>query len=458
MNTLRKLSFHKNGRPRGWLRAVLFDRRGVVRPALRRIVFKKNGDLRPRYTVLFASKNSTGSQHVHASSQHVHDWLETRWPALQPLTVFPDTSTPRRITVVTDSISPSSLFGEVGTVLILAALWAQRTGAILRIVTRTERPITTSFSAVLKANGLNFEGQVEFLYAPHFGSTEITISPRDLFMATSWWTAQCLLNTLPADRIVYLLQEDERIHYHYGDDHLACTTTLGEPFARIVVNSDLLYKHLTEGFDPVPGLAGRAISFEPAFTYSQSPLATALDTKRKLFFYTSPLHHARNLYATGVRIINEAVLHGVLDPSAWEVHLVGNNIDPLIFNCEMKTVYHKPMAWHDYIMFLQKMDAGLSLMYAPHPSYPPLGLATIGVPVLTNSFGVKTDLRMYSDNIVTAEPTVPAMLDGFRRLIALAEDPATCAANLDNDQINRNWEAALEEVVTNLAQLTEERS
>jgi hypothetical protein len=458
MNFVEKLSFHKSGRPRDWLRAILSNRRGIIRPYFQRIVFKKNGNVRPRYAAwLFNGASGQGNKFMYAVDKSARGWLEERWPALRPLTIFPDTSTPQRITVVTDSVGPSSLFGGVGTALIVAALWAQRSGAILRIVTRTERPLTTSLSAVLRANGISFEGPVEFQYAPHFGSAEIAVSPRDLFMATSWWTARCLLNTLPADRIVYLLQEDERMFYPYGDDHLACTTTLAEPFGRVVINSGLLHRHLTQDPDAIPGLVGHAISFEPAFIYARRPVASALEAKRKLFVYARP-HNPRNMYATAVNIINEAVLHGILDPQIWEAHLVGKDIDPLVFDGGLKTVYHEPMAWNDYATFLQQMDAGLSLMYTPHPSYPPLDLAVIGVPVLTNSFGIKANLRMYSDNIVTANPTVPAMLDGFRRLIALAEDPATCAANTDNDRINRNWETALEEVVTDLAKLTKERA
>jgi hypothetical protein len=358
---------------------------------------------------------------------------------------------------VTDSIGPSSLFGGVGTALILAAQWAERTGSGLRIVTRTETPITTALSSVLSANDLQFSGAVEYLYAPYVGSAEIAVSDRDLFLATSWWSARCLLNSVPADRIVYMLQEDERMFYPLGDDHLLCSRTFAEPFALVVINTDLLYRHLTTGDDAVPGLETRSKAFEPAFPYPRvSRPERAAGVKQKLFFYARP-NNPRNLYATGLALLNEAALRGVIEPARWEVHLVGRNLEHLHFDNNLSAVYHEPMPWQDYVRFLQGMDAGLSLMYTPHPSYPPLDLAAMGIPVLSNRFGLKTGLEPYSENIVMAELDMDSLLEGMTRLMALANDPSTVARNLDTDNINRDWTAALAPVIDRLAEISDAR-
>lgn len=457
-NKLAKLCFHKNGRPRRWLRTLLADRKGEIRPIFRRVVFKKNGTPRPQYAIWLvkASPLAGGAPQI-TSDLHVRDWLETRLSAFRPLTIFADTSEPRRINLVTDSIGTSSLFGGVGTALILSVLWAKHTQSSLRIITRIERPATRALSAVLEANGIKFDGAVEFLHAPHFGSAEIVLGKRDMFLATSWWTARCLLNTVPADRIVYLLQEDERMFYPHGDDHLACSATLAEPFGLVVVNSQILHQHLVAGCDAIPGLSKRATYFEPAFPYAPRSRTELHKGKRKLFFYARP-HNLRNLYTTGLNLINQAVVNGVLDPAEWELHFVGNNLQSLVFDGGLEVHNHTPMPWKDYSAFLQKMDAGLSLMYTPHPSYPPIDLASMGVPVLTNKFGPKSDLRVYSDNIICANLTIPDMLDGFRKLITLAEDPSTCAANLATDQIKRDWELALVDIVEQLSRITEARN
>lgn len=392
-----------------------------------------------------------------ATVKTVSDWEEIRWAALRPLSLFPDPASPRRISLVTDSIGPSSLFGGVGTALILATQWAQRSEAVLRVVTRTEAPVTTALSSLLEANCLSFTGEVEFVHAPHFNSAALALGERDLFLATSWWSARCLLNSVSADRIVYLLQEDERMFYPHGDDHLACSETLAEPFAQVVVNSALLHRHLTRGEGAIARLAERSVHFEPAFPYARAACpARSEGAMRKLFFYARP-QNLRNLYATGMNLLNQAAVRGVIDKTGWEVHLVGRGLEPLQFDGGLKAVYHEPMAWKDYARFLQDMDAGLSLMYTPHPSYPPIDLAAMGVPVLTNRFGIKTDLDVYSKNILTADLPLPSMLDGLGRLIALAEDPATVAHNLETDRINRDWTTALAPVVERLAQISDAR-
>ncbi|WP_209509377.1 rhamnosyltransferase WsaF family glycosyltransferase [Ruegeria sp. HKCCE4150] len=413
---------------------------------------KKNGKVRPQHAVWFYS----------VENKTVQNWLDDRWQSLRPLTMFPETSNPppRRITLVTDSVGPTSLFGGVATGLILAAQWAERTESDLRIVTRTETPVTTALSGVLAVNDLQFSGAVEYLHAPdlhtpHVGAAEIAVSDRDLFLATSWWSARCLLNSVPADRIVYLLQEDERMFYPLSDDHLMCSQTLAEPFGFVVLNSGLLHRHLTTGDDAVPGLETRSMAFEPAFHYPRAPRPErASDEKRKLFFYARP-NNSRNLYATGMALLNQAALRGVIDPVQWEVHLVGRDLEHLLFDNGLSAVYHDPMPWQDYMRFQQDMDAGLSLMYTPHPSYPPLDLATMGIPVLSNRFGLKTGLEMYSNNIVTADLDMDSLLDGMERLMALADDPDAVARNLDGDHINRDWTAALAPVIDRLAELSD---
>lgn len=449
---LRRVAFRKNGTPRKWLGKLLINKKGAVRPYFHRIVFRKNGSVRTQYSVWFGQPDSS-------RTRSVRDWLDQRWQSTSALSIFSETvnPAPRRISIVTDSVGPSSLFGGVGTALLLAAQWAERTGSDLRIITRTERPVTTALSSVLEANGLRFAGSAEYLYAPHVGSSEIAVGDRDVFLATSWWSARCLLNSVPADRIVYLLQEDERMFYPLGDDHLMCSQTLAEPFGLVVLNSGLLHRHLTTGDDAVPGLATRSIAFEPAFHYARASRPVRKDgEKRRLFFYARP-HNSRNLYATGMAMLNQAALNGVIDPAQWEVHLVGRGLEQLLFDNDLSAVYHDPMPWQDYMRFQQDMDAGLSLMYTPHPSYPPLDLAVMGIPVLSNRFGLKTGLEMYSKNIVTADLDMASLLDGMARLMALADDPDTVTRNLDADHINRDWTAALAPVIDRLVEISDAR-
>ena len=381
----------------------------------------------------------------------VQAFLDVQWSHLRPIATFPETASVRRINVITDSIGPSSLFGGVGTSLILGSLWAARTGATLRIVTRTEPPESTALGATLAANGVSFEGRTEFHFSPHQGGRELPLGPGDLFLSTAWWTTRSLLNTVPADRIVYLLQEDERMFYPLGDEHLACAQTLAEPLRLTVINTNLLFQYMTTGDAAIAGLAERSIFFEPAFSDGVRNEDHS-DRKRNLFFYARPTN-ARNLYLTGIAMIENAVLRGVLNPERWRVHLVGHNLRPLEFSNGLEAVFHAPMDWANYQSFLATMDAGLSLMYTPHPSYPPFDLAALGIPALTNRFEIKTDLSDYSENVVCADLSESGLLDGMSQLLDLAEDRQRCLLNRERDGLQRNWSIALEPVVAELAKI-----
>lgn len=459
-NIFNSLCFHKSGRPRKWLRTVLADSQGAIRLPFRHMVFKKNGNPRARFRRWMIQQDLARATDAHMSTLNaaslqngVNSRLEMRWAALRPLRIFPAPSNVRRITLVTDSVASTSLMGGVGTALIMAAIWAERTGAVLRVVTRTEPPTGSALSSVLSANGLSFSGDIEYVYCPHFGSAELEVGTNDMFLATSWWTARCLLNTVPAQKIVYLLQEDERMFYPFGDDHLACSETLAEPFALVVINSGLLHSHLSEGANSIPQLSLRSVHFEPAFTYvRQTRVSKAPGAKKKLFFYARP-HNPRNLYWTGIRLLNQAAIQGVIDSARWEIHLVGRGLERLQFENGLTAVFHDQMSWQNYAHFLQGVDAGLSLMYTPHPSYPPLDLAAMGIPVLTNRFGLKSDLSMYSNNILCSDLRMSELIEGLRRLMKLAEDPQASARNRQTDHINRDWGGALRPVIERLSQL-----
>lgn len=383
----------------------------------------------------------------------VAEWLERRWQALRPVDVFPVPRAGLRLSVVTDSVGQASLFGGVGTALVLAALAANRLGATLRLVTRHDPPDLAAVGRVLAANGIRLEPPLEGALAPLDGGRSLPVSDDDLFLSTSWWTTRGLLQSVRRDRLAYLLQEDERMFYPHGDDRIRCGLTLGEDGLLVLVNSQLLLEHLVAGPDAIPGLAGRAICFEPSFPAAGRDLAAPRpDGRRHLFVYARP-HHLRNLFHTGIEALAGAIAAGVLDPAEWEIHLVGKDIPDLLFPRGVRPRRVEGLSWSDYHALVASMDAGFVLMDTPHPSYPPLDLAAHGAAVLTNTHGLKTDLSGYSRNIIVSSPDVPSLVRGLDRMVALARDRDTRAAHLRADAIGRDWATSLAPAVDGLVQL-----
>jgi SAM-dependent methyltransferase len=373
--------------------------------------------------------------------------VRERFETLQPLRAFaiPRVARPR-VNLVTDSINKGSLFGGVGTAIVFSALLAERLNCALRVITRTERADERNFGEVLESNGISWRRNVEFTYAD-FGDTrvQVEIGDKDLFVTTSWWTTWVVRETVGEDRIIYLLQEDERMFYPYGDDHLRCTEILKSSGMRFVVNSWFLYDHLVaEGFS---NIEARGRWFEPSFPEGTSPAEDpAPDGKENFFFYARP-NNLRNLFYLGLDVIDRAVSSRVLDLDRWELFFVGKDLPSLTVGSSYRPQLIENLSWGEYVTLVRRMALGLCLMYSPHPSYPPLDLAARGAVVVTNRFGNKRDLSMYSRNILCRDPDVGSLVQAVAEGVRLVGDLNERTRNFRESVFLRDWSVSFDGVL-----------
>ena len=359
-----------------------------------------------------------------------------------------EAGTASRLSIVTDSLGASSLFGGVATSLILGALLANRLGSALRVITRTEPPDAAAVGGILQANRVRLDGKLEVEYAPLTGGYELPQSRQDFFIATSWWSLCSLLANVNPARVAYLVQEDERMFYPRGDERLKCDQTMREQVASVIINTKLLHDHLVGGHEAMTQIKNRCVWFEPAFPVS--PATRLHRSGRNLFFYARP-NHARNLFSLGIEVLGSAFGENLFLAPKWRVHFVGRDIPRLSFSSRADLKYHEGLTWEDYKALLATMDAGFVLMDTPHPSYPPLDLASIGAAVLTNACGSKTSLELYSENISATSTSHDALLQGLRALERSAADDERRLDNMRNDSICRDWTIALSHAVEEAA-------
>jgi hypothetical protein len=381
------------------------------------------------------------------------DVLHDRFRELVPLrTVRLTRDGAPRVTMLTDSISAGSLFGGTGTAVLLCAELAKRLGGGLRIVTETEPPTPGNVGSVFAAHGIDCRQDIEFCYAPRGDRNrgEVAFTSGDLFVTTSWWTTWNARQSVPARQILYLLQEDERMFYPYGDLHLRCGEVLADPDLRFVVNSRLLFEHLVDsGLD---NIARSGVWFEPAFprhSYHWPEGRPAPTNRRNFLFYARPWN-SRNLYTRGLEAIGAAIQEGVLDPDAWNLIFAGRDLGPIILPREVRPRLMQNLPWTEYVALVRSVDVGLTLMYTPHPSYPPLDLAASGAVAVTNRFGRKTSLDQYSRNIICVPADVASLVDGIAQGTVLAADEVTRRRNYENSRLGRDWTAAFAPVLDHL--------
>jgi hypothetical protein len=378
------------------------------------------------------------------AQDHFHSLVAARFPNLSALPVYAAPGKERRITVVTDSIARGSLYGGVGTALIFAALAAERIGCTLRLVTRTEAGGAAPIANLLNASGINWSGNIEIIHAPHYtdqNSRSISVSAGDFFLTTSWWTTWATQLSTVRSRIAYIVQEDERMFYPYGDDHLRCSEMLSSQDFFYVVNSNLLLQHFQN-----QNLMLKATAFEPSFPsslyYAPAKSEQMLGAKLRFFFYARP-HNARNLYFRGLETVASAIENGILDPKEWDFYFAGHGSGSLLLPNGVRPIIPGVMTWEKYAAFVRSMDLGLSLMYTPHPSYPPLDLAASGSVVVTNRFGIKQELDQYSNNILCCDSDLLSLTKTIRKAADLSKDHGLRYRNYAHSGLQRDWSISM---------------
>ena len=241
-------------------------------------------------------------------------------------------------------------------------------------------------------------------------------------MATAWWTAQSIKAVLPLirhQRFVYLIQDFEPLFFASSSQYALALETYGLDHIP-VVNSQFLLDHLAaEGVGRFadPEFVDAALVFEPTVDRNvfRPQVPTTAKKKRRLLFYARPQNGLRNLFELGVAALQLAIQQEVFDEAEWEFVGMGDPFDPVAVG--PRSVLN-PAPWKDFTGYAEQMresDVLLSLMLAPHPSYPPLEMAACGGPTVTTVFGPKTreKLAEISPNIIGTEATIEGIAQGL---------------------------------------------
>ncbi|MBB5413927.1 hypothetical protein HDG34_007910 [Paraburkholderia sp. HC6.4b] len=412
--------------------------------ALRELVYRKLGKK------LHVSPSLAGGGD--SSQKSVAQLYRQRFESLAPLLTYSiPASGVRRVSIVTDSVSSGSLFGGVGTALIFSALLANELNAQLRIVTRTQRAQPENIDHILALYGIKLKHELQFKFAAFYDQKyELDVKEGDLFVTTSWWTTAATLPSVPRESIIYLLQEDERMFYPFGDDRVKCEDTLRNSEIRFLINTELLFDHLIS--DGLGNIAAKGMWFEPAFPASiYHPRKKQTLQKKRFFFYARP-NNVRNLFYLGIEVIERAIAEKVLDPSEWEICLVGKDIPTVVFDGDYVPEKFENLTWSQYAELAGTIDVGLSLMSTPHPSYPPLDLVASGAVVVTNRFGGKTDLSGYSHNLICADLERDALVEALRSAVTLASNQQLRKQNFLNNGLAGDWQQAFGKIIKQLSE------
>lgn len=359
----------------------------------------------------------------------------------------------KRLNLVTDTIDSSSLLGGVATSLIVATQFCYKNDYELRIITRMNQPNPINYENIIDINNLSRPKKVSYYTDfptgnPAFTNYKLEIGEGDVFLATSWWSAESIRRTIPNQRFFYIIQEVESFFYNHGGEMRMCEEIMQDKNIDFIINSSSLNEYF-KLFEP--NVWENGVYFEPAFSsslfsrkdYQHSIRRT--NEKHRIFFYGRP-NNPRNLFNYGVRILNKAIASSIIDTGEWEICFAGASVPPITFCDGSQSVNMGLLSWTDYSDFLNTVDLAFCLMYTPHPSYPPYDAACSGCVVVTNKYLTKQTFDK-SDNVIITNLTDGDLLNGIREGIKLALDEKKRKLNYERSTIPRIWDDVLPTVM-----------
>lgn len=328
-----------------------------------------------------------------------------------------------RLNLLLPTLNPGRTFGGARTALdlfdALAASFPRR-----RIVTFT--PLSEAGLAGLPGfrgvePGEDAADDRQVVALPRGGSATLAVGPDDVFLATFWTTAELAIRLArwqaaefnrPVRSFAYLVQDFEPGFYPWSaQSELARGTYAGQVPTIAVFNTSLLRDYFT----------GQGLGFAGEFTF-EPRLAAALrsfldepprERQRRIVVYGRP-ETPRNAFPL---IVDGLRAWAASDPKAtgWTVESAGRSHPPIDLAAGLRLRSLGKLDLEAYGALLRESAVGLSLMISPHPSYPPLDMAHLGMLVATNRFGAK-DLSTWHQNIrslqsLSAEGIAAALRD-----------------------------------------------
>jgi hypothetical protein len=236
----------------------------------------------------------------------------------------------------------------------------------------------------------------------------LAIRPLDVFIATYWTTAELVARIrrwqaatygAAPGRFGYVIQDFEPGFYPYSAAWLLARATYRAHDETVAMfNTALLRDHFR-----ADGITfASEFAFEPRLLpeLRAAMARPEVERTRTIVVYGRP-GTPRNAFPAildGLR----AWLAGDPDAHRWDLVSVGREHPDIALGDGGVLRSIGKLDLDAYAELLRRSAIGISLMVSPHPSYPPLEMAHLGMLVLTNRFGAK-DLSAWHENIATVD-------------------------------------------------------
>lgn len=327
-----------------------------------------------------------------------------------------------RINLLVPSLNQEDIFGGIATALKFFDQFDEAQYDKRIVVTNMplkEGGLSKKYARyALVRNGAISEKALQIVDLPFTPLDQrLTVSERDVFIATAWWTAYNIAPLIEwqkkeyalkkAHPLIYLIQDFEPGFYKWSSRYVLAEETYR---LNIPVFAIFNSKELKDFFD------NRDYHFEK--TYYFTPVLNdklkqhlledkEVGRKKQIIVYGRP-KTPRNAFEIVVASLKEA-FRDRDDAGEWKILSMGENHRDITISDRTTLVSVGKLTLDGYAKAMEESYLAVSLMVSPHPSYPPLEMSSFGVRTITNKYENK-DLSKFNENIISVDRCDPSVI------------------------------------------------
>ncbi|MEO3739814.1 hypothetical protein [Kosakonia sp. WA-90] len=364
-------------------------------------------------------------------------------PEITPFNFVKSNVDARRINLFVPALSEKHVFGGIATALrFFEAI--RHDFPLARII------VTDEVSVELKAGQFYSDWQLTDLsgadcaencivVAGNRSGASLNVAENDYFVSTAWWTAYNTFKALAwqsamfgtqGRKSIYFIQDYEPGFYAWSSRFALADSTYAHAEQTIPVFNTALLKDffINSGY-----VFNEHYFFEPRINPVLSAAceqAASVDKDRKILVYGRP-GVERNLFNIVVLALR-AWAQAYDKAEQWTIVSAGESHADIELGRGVKLESLGKLTLDQYIHQLSTSSVGLSLMLSPHPSYPPLEMASFGIRVVSNGYANKK-LSARSKNIIEPANFTPESI--AESLIKLCEEHENASTVIYEDNL-----------------------
>lgn len=333
---------------------------------------------------------------------------------IRPYTFRKSTFAEKRLNIIVPTINPQYVYAGIATALKFFETLADATGYAKRIILCEAKEDKAAvelykdrYDFVDTMKESNSRNQI-VAYNDRSKKT-LSVSENDIFIFTAWWTAYTVQDAylderrnagLKPKQSIYLIQDYEPGFYAWSSRYMLAESTYHPQIPQIAVfNSGWLKDFFEQKGYVFDHMLGFDATFNSVLRHYRNSIGNHLKKDKKILVYGRP-GVARNAFELLAEAL-EKWAEMQEDAAEWEILSAGEDHDDVLLgNTGMMMHSVGKLTIEEYARLLEKTYAGISLMVSPHPSYPPLEMATYGVNVITNVYENK-DLAGFSESMTS---------------------------------------------------------